>query len=54
MVPRARDELERLSAADIESDASTDSAIGAMVRRRRTEGGRIIHDSPSPHKTISN
>ena len=37
-MPRARVELARLSAADFESAASTDSATGAI-------GGRIIPES---------
>ncbi len=50
-MPRARVELARLSAADFESAASTDSAIGAQVREMRIKGGRIIPDSATPHKS---
>ena len=50
--PGARDDQARLAALDLESRASPDSAIGAKVRKRRTEGGRIILDSPPTDKRL--
>ena len=51
VVPREGLEPSRLAAADFESAASTDSAISAVARLERAEGGGIMRDSSLSDKS---